>query len=98
MASTSLPQRLIERVGASELADRIGDAQVAAYGPIVPRAARSRLLRTSVLGHSVHPPMTDLTPGCWTPALLLDLVGGGAARSGAQKLVGPASWRARRRR
>lgn len=88
MAGVPFPQRVIRMIGASDLADRVGDAQVAVYGPIVPWAGRSRLLRTPVLGHSVHPPMTDLTLGCWTSALLLDLAGGEAARPAAQKLVG----------
>lgn len=88
MAGVPLPQRVVQKIGASHLADRVGDAQVAVYGPIVPLAGRSRLLRTSVLGHSLHPPMTDLTLGCWTSALLLDLAGGQAARLAAQRLVG----------
>src|SRR3954470_1732983 len=71
MADVPFPQRVIRMIGASDLADQVGNAQVAVYGPIVPWAGRSRLLRTSVLGHSVHPPMTDLTLGCWTSALLL---------------------------
>lgn len=40
------------------------------------------------LGHSMHPPLTDLPIGFWTSAWLLDLVGGARSAPAARKLVG----------
>ncbi len=87
MAHLPLGQRVTRWIASSTQADRVGDAQVALYGPILTWAGRSRVLQTPVLGHSVHPPMTDVTLGCWTSATLLDLVGGEATRPAAQTLV-----------
>jgi uncharacterized membrane protein len=44
--------------------------------------------RTTALGHSLHPVLTDLPLGCWTSATLVDLVGGRAGRGAATRLVG----------
>jgi uncharacterized membrane protein len=41
-----------------------------------------------VLGHSLHPVLTDLPLGCWTSASLIDLIGGRTGRSAATRLVG----------
>jgi uncharacterized membrane protein len=45
------------------------------------------LLRGDVIGHALHPAMTDLPLGCWTSASVLDLLGGRAARPAARRLV-----------
>ena len=37
---------------------------------------RHRSRARTVLGHSLHPVLTDLPLGCWTSATLIDLVGG----------------------
>lgn len=58
-----------------------------AYGPLLAWARRSAL-HTDVLGHSVHPPLTDVTAGCWLSASLLDLAGGVESRRGATLLTG----------
>lgn len=42
----------------------------------------------TALGHTLHPMLTDLPIGCWTSAMVLDLVGGRAARPAAQHLIG----------
>jgi hypothetical protein len=41
-----------------------------------------------LLGHDLHPMLTDLPIGFWTAAFTLDLVGGRASRPAAQRLVG----------
>jgi uncharacterized membrane protein len=74
-------------VGESPLSERVAVAQEFVYGPVIDWARRSPF-HTSVLGHSVHPPLTDLTLGCWISASILDLVGGSQARRGATLLVG----------
>ena len=40
-----------------------------------------------MLGHSLHPVLTDLTLGFWTSATLLDVLGGGACRRAAALLT-----------
>ncbi|WP_434992169.1 DUF2231 domain-containing protein [Arthrobacter sp. Ld5] len=50
--------------------------------------ARRSPLHTGVLGHSIHPVLTDVTLGCWLSASILDLGGGESARSSATLLVG----------
>jgi uncharacterized membrane protein len=43
---------------------------------------------TDLVGHPVHPPLTDLPIGFWTSAWVLDLVGGDQGRSAARVLIG----------
>jgi hypothetical protein len=58
-----------------------------AYGPLIEWARRSPL-HTDVLGHSLHPSLTDVTTGCWLSTSLLDLAGGSESRRGATLLAG----------
>ncbi|MFC7850823.1 hypothetical protein ACFUTU_20370 [Arthrobacter sp. NPDC057388] len=81
-----MPQRLARAVGASPVSEKLAAAQERIYGPI-PGWARRSVFHTGVLGHSAHPPLTDVTLGCWTGASILDLAGGTQARSGATLLV-----------
>lgn len=79
------------------------DGPVHAFEPAV-RAVfgsgrRAGVLRGEWLGHSLHPPLTDLVLGSWTSATLLDLVGGREAAPAAKRLVatgllafGPTAW------
>lgn len=83
----SLPQRAARAVGESPLSERVAEAQEFIYGPVIAWAQRSPF-HTSVLGHSVHPPLTDLTLGCWVSASILDMAGGSRGRPGATLLVG----------
>ena len=46
------------------------------------------IARSTVLGHSLHPVLTDLPLGCWTSATIVDLVGGKAGRAAATRLIG----------
>jgi nitrite reductase/ring-hydroxylating ferredoxin subunit/uncharacterized membrane protein len=39
------------------------------------------------LGHALHPLLTDLPIGTWTSSLLLDLLGGPAARPASERLI-----------
>ena len=71
----------------SPLSERVARAQELAYGPLIERVRRSPL-HTDVLGHSVHPPLTDVTTGCWLGTSLLDLAGGSESRRGAALLAG----------
>jgi hypothetical protein len=82
-----LPQRLVRAVGESPHSERVARAQELAYGPLMGWARRSRL-HTDVLGHSLHPSLTDVTAGCWLGTSVLDLAGGSESRRGAVLLAG----------
>lgn len=83
----SLPERLTRTVGESPLSERLAVAQETIYRPLIAWARRSPL-HSGVLGHSVHPLLTDVTLGCWLSAAILDLAGGARSHSGATVLVG----------
>jgi hypothetical protein len=53
--------------------------------PVVP--SDDSPFRSTALGHSIHPVLTDLPLGCWTSASLVDLLGGRAGRGAATRLV-----------
>lgn len=78
---------MVHRIGESPLAERIARVQEVGYGPIIDRVRRSPL-HSGVLGHPLHPPLTDVTLGCWLAASLLDLAGGEESRRGATLLAG----------
>ena len=54
---------------------------------LIPDGAPKDALSGAWLGHAVHPIMTDIPIGTWTSAVLLDLTGGTAGRSGADRLI-----------
>ena len=87
MAARSFPQRVAAAVGESPVAERIARAQDLAYAPIVAWAARSPF-HTDVLGHSIHPSLTDVTAGCWLSTSVVDLAGGPESRRAATLLAG----------
>lgn len=87
MAPRPLPQRTVHRIGESQLAERIARAQELVYGPLIARVRRSPL-HSDVLGHSLHPPLTDVTLGCWLATSLLDAAGGKESRRAATLLAG----------
>jgi uncharacterized membrane protein len=55
---------------------------------LVADPVRRDLLTGQWLGHAVHPILTDVPIGFWTSAVVLDLVGGRAARGPARRLIG----------
>ncbi|WP_131296124.1 DUF2231 domain-containing protein [Kribbella sindirgiensis] len=87
MASRPLPQRAVRAVGESSLAERVARAQELAYAPLIDWVRRSPM-HTDVLGHSIHPSLTDVTTGCWLGTTLLDLAGRSESRRGAALLAG----------
>ncbi|MER7251060.1 DUF2231 domain-containing protein [Kribbella sp. NPDC000426] len=87
MASRSLPQRAVRAVGESPVSERLAHAQELVYQRLIDRV-RDSPLHTDVLGHSLHPSLTDVTTGCWLGTSLLDLAGGSQSRRGATVLAG----------
>lgn len=74
-------------MGESPISERVARAQELVYGPLLGWARRSPL-HTDVLGHSLHPSLTDVTAGCWLGTSLLDLSGGSESRREAALLAG----------
>ena len=84
MSHDPLPVRLTRAVGKSPGAEQAAAAQEFLYRPILDWA-RNSPFHTGFLGHSIHPPLNDLTVGCWASASLLDVAGGTDARSSANR-------------
>lgn len=87
MTMTSLPQRALEAIEGSTAAERIARVQEAVYRPLIDIARRSPL-HSRVLGHSLHPPLTDVVTGCWLSTSVLDLAGGAGSRRAAMLIAG----------
>lgn len=66
-----MPRRAAHAVAESPFSERVADAQNLIYAPVLEWARRTPL-HSDVLGHSLHPVLTDLTlvagPArpCWT--------------------------------
>jgi uncharacterized membrane protein len=86
MANSTL-NALAARLESVEALD--GPARVAGrtWRGLIPNGAPKDLLSGAWLGHAVHPILTDIPIGVWTSAVLLDLTGGKASRSAADRLV-----------
>ena len=82
---TTLTDVVIPRIENDPLVARVSDAveQLAGGFTIDPDS----VLRAGLLGHSVHPVLTDVPMGAWLSTSLLDLFGGVQARPAAEKLL-----------
>jgi uncharacterized membrane protein len=78
--------RLVRAVQDSPVSGLLERLLTSVTAPVVP--ADDSPFRSTALGHSVHPVLTDLPLGCWTSASLVDVVGGRAGRGAATRLVG----------
>lgn len=76
-------QRLEQNVGL----DRLRAIYAVAAKPL-DRWSGSELLRSGVIGHALHPLLTDVPLGCWTAASVLDLRGRPEDRGASRRLVG----------
>lgn len=81
-------RRLPERLEHAVRLDRPAAAIAGVVGRLVPAGARKDALSGTLVGHPVHPPLTDLPIGFWTSAWALDLIGGHQSRDAARRLVG----------
>lgn len=86
VSAASSARRVIQAVAQSPVSEKVADAQGTLYRPVLARVRRS-VFHTDVLGHSMHPMLTDVTIGCWLSASVLDVFGGSAARGSARLLV-----------
>ena len=96
--------RATQRLEGSTSLDGLRQVYTVLSGP-VDRWSGSELLRSGLIGHALHPLLTDLPLGCWTAATALDLrgrpedrgasrwlVGAGLAAVGPTALTGLAEW------
>lgn len=74
-------------MGESPVSERVAQVQHRLYGPVLDWAAHSDVFHTDLLGHSPHPPLTDITVGCWLAASVVDAAGGDEGRRAATVLV-----------
>jgi len=85
MTVTSLPTRFVQLVQDNPVSGVLDRLLTAVTAPFVP--SEDSPFRSDVLGHALHPVLTDLPLGCWTSASLVDLLGGRQGRSSATRLL-----------
>jgi uncharacterized membrane protein len=78
---------LTRRLEQSTSLDGLRSVYAVLAGP-VDRWSGSDLLRSGLLGHALHPLLTDVPIGCWTAASALDLRGRPQDRGASRWLVG----------
>jgi uncharacterized membrane protein len=83
--NSPLPVRLVQLLENSPLSRAFDHLLTTVTSPVVP--SDDSPFRSDVLGHRLHPVLTDLPLGCWTSATILDAVGGKAGRSAATRLI-----------
>ena len=76
-----------QRLEQSPSLDRLRGVYARLAGP-VDRWSGSDLLRSGLVGHALHPLLTDVPIGCWTAASALDLRGRPQDRGASRWLVG----------
>ncbi len=86
LESQSPLTRAVQLVASNPLSGVLERLLTAVTAPIVP--GEDSPLRTTALGHDLHPVLTDLPLGLWTSASLLDALGGKRSRPAATRLVG----------
>jgi uncharacterized membrane protein len=82
----SFPDRYVSAVRDSPVSRLLDRLLTNVTAPIVP--PDDLPVRSRVLGHSLHPVLTDLPLGCWTSASLVDVIGGSDGHSAATRLIG----------
>jgi nitrite reductase/ring-hydroxylating ferredoxin subunit/uncharacterized membrane protein len=89
MTTTSPPaaHAAFDQLAALEPLDAPASAIGANVRHLVPPGPVKDALSGRWLGHALHPLLTDLPIGTWTSAVLLDWLGGRAARPAADRLI-----------
>jgi len=91
-ATTSQPEGIgtgvVGRLEGAEALDGAVDRYLAIVSPLARDGLRRALSGEVVIGHALHPLLTDLPIGFWTSAFVLDALGGERARPAAQQLIG----------
>jgi nitrite reductase/ring-hydroxylating ferredoxin subunit/uncharacterized membrane protein len=79
---------LIRAIQRSTSLDAVGRRAAVTFAGIVRPGKVKDLFSGTWLGHPVHPLLTDIPIGAWTSGVTLDLLGGEASRSAADRLIG----------
>ena len=80
------PLRAMQAIEDTTELDRLVDLEQPVADAVLKSSFRRRVLQGQVLGHPVHPPLTDLPIGFWLSSTVLDL-GGAACARGADRLL-----------
>src|SRR5919202_898391 len=80
-------ERLVERGAGGTSLDSVAQPVAKKVAAVIPSGVMKDTLSGTWLGHPLHPMLTDVPIGCWTNALLLDLVGGERGEDAADLLV-----------
>jgi uncharacterized membrane protein len=87
-ASTPLGHEAVESIARAGALDTPAEFIAAKVRELVPDGPVKDVLDGSVIGHALHPLLTDLPIGTWTSALLLDWLGGSGSQDAADRLIG----------
>lgn len=86
-ARTARPVTAAERIERAQVLDRPVSALSGIAVRALPPGRRTDLLHGVPLGQPAHPALARLPVGCWTSAVLLDVLGGEGAERAAATLV-----------
>lgn len=78
----------VNSIEQAKFLDSPSEAVATAASTVLKQGPVKDTLTGSWLGHPLHPVLTDLPVGMWMSALLLDVLGGKAARKAADTLIG----------
>ncbi len=85
---TSRLHSIAELIGRLDGLDPVGRRMGSVVRGVIPAGPVKETLSGSVLGHPLHPVLTDVPIGSWTSATILDLIGGRSAAGAAETLIG----------
>jgi nitrite reductase/ring-hydroxylating ferredoxin subunit/uncharacterized membrane protein len=85
--TSPLPSALAERLESTDALDAPAKTIGKAVRDVIPKGPVKDALSGTWMGHALHPLLTDLPIGTWTSATLLDVFGGEAGESAADKLI-----------
>jgi uncharacterized membrane protein len=88
VARTPIGQEAVESIARAGALDAPAEFIAAKVRELIPDGPVKDVLDGSVIGHALHPLLTDLPIGTWTSALLLDWLGGSGSEDAADRLIG----------
>lgn len=85
---TSPGMGVVRQVESTSAFDGVGGVLMPAAQRLVRMTGDQELLRSRLLGHALHPVLTDVPVGAWMSAGVLDLSGGSRMSAASRRLVG----------
>src|SRR2546426_9676054 len=86
--AADVAEAIVHQIQQSPALDSLAQKVGSAVGKRLQPGKLKDLASGTWMGHPAHPPLTDVTIGAWTSALVLDLFGGPGASQGADTLIG----------